>query len=372
MHQLDKENTENSSSLVFSSISSDAKVFIDTSSSSIPSTKRRKPVNSVNSDSCSSTRSNNQIQQRNAALLLRLRHNETKILQESYGKIDKNEHELLNLIASFQLQDVLGHVKYNSLLELWTDIQEKGLLNGRILKWFSSYPPIISLNFTATFGHKISLEPYKAVFASVRNPKFCTVPLWNGFIGLETLDFSYVDIEDEELRYIMNLSNLQQLNLSHTKITLLGLVYIAQYARFRLSLHFLSLQGIIELSDSATNVIPKFPNLTVLDISQTGIGICGVRKLGEFFVNRSLKSIVISQPIFQLIAELHAKFSYYSVGFLVQQQNRDFFTNELKKFELTHGKFNLNAPTDLLKAHLLQILRWRQNEEFIWSIASSN
>jgi len=57
---------------------------------------------------------------------------------------------------------------------------------------------------------------------------------------------------------------------------------------------------------------------------------------------------------------------------LVQEQNRDLITNELKRFELTHGKFNLNASTDLLKVHLLQILRWRQNEEFIWSIASSN
>lgn len=281
----------------------------------------------------------------------------------------------MQLLGELELNEAIGLHEFSNLPELFAVVQEKGLLNGKILKYFSQVPGIVTLNYTPSYGQKLCNAPYRAVVHALKDPKNCTIPLYRGYGQLEMLDLNNVDITDNELRFIIRLSNLKALGLGWTKISCSGLAFLAEYATFVSCLECLMLGGNDALAgDAAVHSICKFVNLLDLDVAGTGISLPGVRKLGKVFGREgsSLSSIRISESIASFLQAVHIAFHAHQwktwqdseVAFLERQQ----VVEELMLFGNSYGEFSAYQNTESLKAHLMQIMEWRRSEEFIWSI----
>jgi hypothetical protein len=101
-------------------------------------------------------------------------------------------------------------------------------------------------------------------------------PIIGGLSHLETLDLSGTKVSDDDLRHLMKLGRLRDLNLWETGVTGSGLVHLGALVR----LEKLNL-GSTKITDESLRSLKGFAGLRCLELARTGIGDAGLAHLLE-------------------------------------------------------------------------------------------
>lgn len=298
-----------------------------------------------------------------------------KIINRHEIKQHKFEETVENcnqIIAHLKLEDIMQSHSFGSPMDIFRFLEEDGKLSAQVLKFFSSYEKITSVNLTPSYGSFIIKGPCRLISDSRLDPTGCTAPFYGRFEQLEMLDLNNVAVKDEEIRYLIKLSNLKALGLSNTKISEKSLIYLGIYAKFAKTLQCLMISGNSVITDYSVKALSFFEGLVDLDLFATGITIHGARELADAFKSKQLSSVRFAKCVYEFIKNAHLKFfssSQPTAPEEILKMNRAELIRACQRFGNSYGgEFNVSQSNEYLRFHLLQIGRWRRNEEFLWSI----
>ena len=196
-----------------------------------------------------------------------------------------------------------------------------GLLTREIISDFFEYSHQISvLDLGRSFGEKSHSElaclvsyPDQEVLISICRLLFSASLL---FQKLEFLDLTFMPIDDDLLRYIIQLPNLKGLGLGGTRVTCKGIRYLSKHAHFKSSLEILILSGNNIIDDESLKYMTAFPNLRTLELTRTEVSLNGilsslvryeesVNSYSVSLTNCFLTSLRLPEKAFRSLAERH-------------------------------------------------------------------
>jgi hypothetical protein len=274
------------------------------------------------------------------------------------------------LINKLSLEISLENV--TSPVELFRSLEREGKLGPDVLKTFAKCSDVQILMMGPTYGGHVNelglLEEGK--FPAVN----CTVPLFHGFTGLRVLDLTCVPIQDEDIRYMIKLSQLQALGLSGTGITSRGLRYITKHAQFLTSLQCIKLCYVDKLDDVGISELVAFPNLAEVDVfGSNKITLKAIYSIITGDPRKSmLKKVRLTEKIHSQLRDQHV--AYSQLGELVANPaavnnlSEHEVRLQLRKHQKYYPNIFLNLSVDSLHEKLCEIVTLRRKEEFLWSI----
>lgn len=293
-----------------------------------------------------------------------------------YSDDEKGGHDLLE---SLKLENVPeGALK--SPLRLFRHLEASGELHNKALKLFANIPGVTTLLLGPTFGQ---LTDATGLVEAGRYPvDGCTKIFFTGYRSLKILDLTCVPIEDDDVRYLIKLVDLQALGLSGTKVTGKGIKYLTQHAAFVHSLRCLKLCYLSGLDDLGLLEVKGLSSLCELDIfgccnSKLSLAACS-NLLTYRSAENQLTSIRLPARLFESLRNRHMLYESitrkfhafepdaYKVGLLHEDEVRQ----QLRAYRQLFPDVFLNLDIGSLREKLSEILCRRAKEEYLWSICS--
>ncbi|PPQ76912.1 hypothetical protein CVT26_001229 [Gymnopilus dilepis] len=158
----------------------------------------------------------------------------------------------------------------HSEIDLDTFIDESGYINEKVLLIFSD-TQVECIAFSQSMSYENGLNVSGSEVYSVLNRP-------DTFLFLTEVSFAGVRLRDSDLRYLSHLRKLSVLNLSETGIGNEA-VYLLVSLKQTLKLLYLAINP--DINDDAVPAILLLSNLTFLSILDTGIEMAGLRRLAE-------------------------------------------------------------------------------------------
>jgi hypothetical protein len=322
----------------------------------------------------------------------------SRIIQKKYEALDENERhkqeesklckvkpkkltasilaEILN--HDTFIEDELGFDESDEHI-LFNFLENEGRLSPEVLKTFCKSTKIRNVNMTRSYaGTKcesglISAPKYSA--------KLCTKPFYYGFQQLLSIDFTNVKICDDELRYLIRLPKLQALGLSGTLVTDKGIKYISNHSNFKLTLQCLKLCFLEGISDMAIKLLNVFTKLKSLDLR--GNKNISLASCLDIITDRSEwrnSDIFIKLPdnLHHQLSELHffyeellskndSKIIIDPSDNRISQLSKSEIKSQLFLHKKSYSDIYLNQDMEYLQKKLIEIIKRRKKEEFLYS-----
>lgn len=276
------------------------------------------------------------------------------------------------------IEDELGPDESDEQV-LFTFLENEGRLSPEVLKAFCKSTKIRTVNMTFSYaGTKCESG---LISAAKYSPKLCTKIFYYGFQQLLSIDFTNVKICDDELRYLIRLPKLQALGLSGTLVTDKGLKYISIHSNFKTTLKCLKLCYLEGISDMTIKFVNAFTKLKSLDlrgnqnISLVGCLDMNIDTLGS--LNNSDIRIKLPESINKQLSDLHIFYKELSKNnpkiildpsdIRISQLSKSEIKSQLLFHKEAYTDIYLNQEMENLQRKLIEIIRRRKKEEFLYS-----
>lgn len=287
--------------------------------------------------------------------------------------------KLLAEILEFDTEiDHRMDLKENDAQKLFEFLEKEGRLSPEILKVFCKSVKIRSINMTNSYS---GIVGESGLISETRYPvKLCTRPLFSGFRHLISADFTNVKLVDDDLRYIIRLSKLQNLGLSGTCITDKGIKYISTHSSFKNSLLCIKLCFVQGVTDIGIKYLDIFAKLNYIDLKGNfNISLSGCLQLISYtHIDQTLDlNIRLPQSIQDQLKELHdyyKRLSCSNSNILLDADDIRFETmtskdlrSQLKFHKQHYSGIYLNEDLNILKLSIYSILSTRKREENLYN-----
>lgn len=311
---------------------------------------------------------------------------EIKNIKEKDTKISSSKFKKNTIkLKSSNLAKLLNYDTYiedelpeeNDPVKLFSFLENEGRLSPEILKLFSKFNDIKSINMTKSYAGILG-ESGLLMMAKF-SPTLCTKVFYSGFSQLLSIDFTNVSIHDDEIRYLIKLKKLQALGLSGTMITDKSIKYLSTHATFKENLKCLKLCYISGISDSSIKYLNSFVRLNNLDLrGNEQITLKGYNDLNFEFRLKDLTKFQLKVPK-TIELQLSEKYLFYlelcksNTNLIldpkdtrIDQQSLHELKQQLKQHKQIIPDIYLTGDIKTLRARLVNILSIRKKEEILY------
>lgn len=304
------------------------------------------------------------------------------------------------IVSKYNLEHILDLSDESITLDiLFKNIESKGLLTIQMISDFAFHITLTSLNLSPSFSSHSTTDIHFLTTSNLKD--FPSSNLTKSFfqnkdlfLNLKILDLTRIPIDDDSLRYLIRLESLEALGLSGTKITTLGIKYLAKHASFKSIIKCLKLCYLENIQDDCIQYLLSFVKLQDLDllgsdnITLKGLfGLIDIKReehANESMISTSwklpLKLLRVPQTVYSTLLSLHSSYhmlrsqTLFPTFQLADQphQVKSMSRQELMEQLKIHRNYYPNIYTNLQREDLLErlhsILISRMKEECLWSL----